>query len=200
MQRAHLSVAVHELLDAAAHQAGATGDHHHLLRRSVSSVGLSHDDCSVRGERRSVFGSSEGQSASFCSSRTTAGAQGSVVHHHWPKRLLLRPRTFPAKKLALWLVMDGRGRRRRQVWREQNRKPHLVLPGPPTWQAAVLSASPFVRNTSRARDRIMMLLRAAAVFLAYVGITRGFVMNLGPTSRRDAAKFALTGKPTTLKS
>lgn len=40
-----------------------------------------------------------------------------------------------------------------------------------------------------------MLLRAAVCALAYVGTARGFVMNLGPSNRRNAAKFALTGEP-----
>lgn len=38
----HLGVGRHKLLDAAAHQAGTTGDHHHLLGGSSSSIGLRH--------------------------------------------------------------------------------------------------------------------------------------------------------------
>lgn len=40
-----------------------------------------------------------------------------------------------------------------------------------------------------------MLLRAAVSFLAYAGTTHGFVMNVGPSNRRDASKFALAGEP-----
>lgn len=41
----------------------------------------------------------------------------------------------------------------------------------------------------------MMFLRAAVSFLAYVGTAHGFTMIVGPSNRRDAAKFALAGGP-----